>query len=325
MVRIPDLRFGFFEGHTQANLVQIRDVTPQDRADAREILTSFRTLRPRREYMGINWNVLRPNRGRIRTLAAHAWYLAGDPFDETSRRPAGLILDHSRQVLRGTYRRFVSRWESPAVPPPRPFVFFPLHRQPEATIDIMGSPFSNQLEIIRALARTLPISHDLYVKEHSVALNTRPAAFYRELQRIPGVRLIGPFADNFELIAAADLVVTVTGTAAYEAALLGRPAATIASVFFDRMVAFPRFDPFRQSLSRVLARRTVPRPAEEVVESFAWVLANSFPGSLGDPFWQPHSVDEANLEKVARGFAALLAAVQESDSAVVPTDPGHLG
>ena len=64
------------------------------------------------------------------------------------------------------------------------------------------------------------------MKEHSVALNTRPRAFYRELRRIPAVRLISPFADNFKLISGADLVVTVTGTAAYEASLLGQPAAS---------------------------------------------------------------------------------------------------
>ena len=306
-VRIPDPRFGFFNGHTEAELVHIREVTAQDRSDARGSLEAFRARRPRPEYTRVNRSVLRPSWERIRTLTTHVLDLAGDPFDETSRRPAGLILDHSRQLLRGSYRRLAVRWELPPAAPRRPYVFFPLHKQPEASIDIKGSPFSNQLEIIRAMARTLPVTHDLYVKEHAVALNTRPTAFYRELRRIPGVRLIGPFTDSFELIAGADLVVTITGTAGYEAALLGRPAATIAPVFFDRLVAHPRFDPFRQSLSGLLPDGDPPcRPAAEVVESLAWILANSFPGLVGDAFWQPHSLSEENLEQVTRGFEAVL-------------------
>jgi hypothetical protein len=324
-VRIPDPRFAFFDGSTEAELLKIRDVIPEDRIQAEASLNAFRKRRPRPEYTRVNRSVLRLSGERLRTLMTHLRDLAGDPCDETSRRPAGLIVDHTRQLLRGSIRRFGAGWVTPPVRPERPYVFFPLHKQPEASIDIKGSPFSNQLEIIRALARTLPVSYDLYVKEHSVALSTRPGSFYRELSRIPAVRLISPFTDSFELIVGSDLVVTITGTAAYEAALLGRPAATIASVFFDRVVAHPRFDPFRDSLSRLLsAGGSAARPAAEVAEFLAWILANSFPGLVGDAFWQPDSLSEGNLQQVEYGFQTMLTVIRPSAAATAVPSHGHI-
>jgi hypothetical protein len=324
-VRIPDPRFGFFDGHTEAELLKIREVTPEDRIEAEASLKAFRARRPRPEYTRVNRRVLRPSWERLRTLVTHVRDLAGDPFDETSRRPAGLIVDHTRQLLRGSIRRFGGGWVTPPLRPARPYVFFPLHKQPEASIDIKGSPFSNQLEIIRALARTLPVSHDLYVKEHSVALSTRPGSFYRELSRIPAVRLISPFTDSFELIIGSDLVVTITGTAAYEAALLGRPAATIAPVFFDRVVACPRFDPFRDSLSRLLsAGGSAVRSAAELADILAWILANSFPGLVGDAFWQPDSLSEGNLQQVEHGFQTMLTVIQQAAAVTDVRSHGHI-
>ena len=322
-VRIPDPRFAFFEGHTEAALLECRTATDDDHREAKASLGHFRARLPRPEYTRVDRSVLRPTRERLQTLARHLFDLAGDPFDETSRRPLGLVVDHSLQLARGTWRRVAGRWATPPSTPRRPYVFFPLHKQPEASIDIKGSPYSNQVEIIRALARTLPVSHDLYVKEHAVALNTRPRAFYRDLRGIPGVILIGPSVDSFELIRRAELVVTVTGTAAYEAALLGRPAATIAPVFFDRLVAWPRFDPFRDSLRVLLAQGGGQKSDDELIESLAWILANSFPGLVGDAFWQPTSMNDENLDQVCRGFETALRTLGASGSTTASTARGR--
>jgi len=154
----------------------------------------------------------------------------------------------------------------------------------------------------------LPLSHDLWVKEHPNALPTRSVAFYRELQGIPGVRLISPFVDGFQLIIQAELVVSVTGTAAYEAALLGRRAVTIAPVFFDRIVAVAQFDPFRDSVHRLLfgPSPATPKPDADLHDFVAWLLAQSFSGVVGDAFWQPDSLAPENLAKVAQGFITVI-------------------
>lgn len=313
-IRIPDSRFGFFVGHRETDLLPIREPTVEDRTQAKAFLVEFRQRRPSPTYMAIDRRVLKPEFNRFRALTRHVLDLAGDPFDETSRRPVDLIVDHSRQMLRGARNRKTSFFEAPLDKPARPYVFFPLHLQPEASIDIKGSPFTAQIEIVRAMARTLPVTHDLYVKEHSVALKTRQPEFYRELIRIPGVRLITPFVDGLRLISGAEIVVSITGTAAYEAALFGKPALTIAPIFFDRIVTRSGFDPFRESIATLLETPNglAPRSELELTEFLARLIANSFPGVVGDAFWQPGSMSAANLDTVAQGFRSALGRLENS-------------
>lgn len=326
-VRIPDLRFAFFDGPRHEKLIALREVTDDDREQAGKFLEVFRRRRPQPVYMSVNYSYFRFRWQRIRLLTRHLIDLAGDPHDETSRRPAGLIIDHVQRVVRQHVNRRSRLFERPTLPPRRPFVLFPLHMQPESSIDVLGHPYCNQIELIRAMARTLPVSHELYVKEHSVALTIRPHGFYRQLRRIPGVRLIDFRANTFELMAHADLVVVVTGTAAYEAALLGRPAATIAPIFFDRIVRFPRFDPFRDSLARRLSEAEAEedgsgQPSDggstrTAVEFLAWLMAQSFPGLIGDALWYPESMGRDRVAEAAVGFLRLL------ESPPPPPPSGH--
>ncbi|HUO87267.1 MAG TPA: hypothetical protein VM617_07735 [Thermoanaerobaculia bacterium] len=306
-VRVPDGRFAFFDPYRELAPVRVREVHEADRRAARETLATFREHRPRPAYMAVDRAVLRLDPRRLHLLWRHVADLAGDPWDETSRRPLALIADHTRQALRARAHRRLAPYER-SLPVDRPFVLFPLHMQPEATIDVKGQPYTDQAELVRAMVRTLPLDHELWVKEHPSALARRPRSLYRELLAIPGVRLLAPELPTFDLIERAALVVTVTGTAAYEAALLGRPAATIAPIFFEEVVRFPRFDPFAQSLREMLAAAAERRPGQQEPEDFLTRLfADSFPGLVGDALWQPQSLQEDNLERVADGFLRLLA------------------
>lgn len=310
-VRIPDPRFAFFAGPREEALVDIDSPRQEHYEEARRFLAEFRGRQPRPGYMNINHSVVQADAARLRTLTRHLLDLAGDPFDETSRRPLGLVVDHSLQVLRRRRNLRSPLLERPSGDPPSidlegPFVFFPLHMQPEASLDIKGAPYTSQIEVVRALSRTLPVRHSLLVKEHGVALTRRDRSFYRRLKEIPGVRLIHPAADTFSITGSAALTVTITGTAAYEAALMGRAAATVAPVFFDRIVDFPRFDPFRDRLDEALERTERRVSESDLVAFLADVLANSFPGTVGDALWQPESAADEMLDRISRGFLRLL-------------------
>jgi hypothetical protein len=307
-IRIPDPRFAFFVNHTEATVLELGAAGAPERREAEARLHEFRQREPQPTYMAINRSVVQPRASRLELLTRHVLDLAGDRYDETSRRPLGLIANHAAQLLRRRWNLLRAPFELPQMPPERPYVLFPLHKQPEASVDIKGAPYNNQVELLRTLARTLPSTHDLLVKEHDFALYTRPPGFYRELSKLPGVRLVHPRADIFRLTRAADLVVTVTGTAAYEAALLGRRAATIAPIFFERLVSFPRFDPFEDSLARLLQE-----PAQDDdqarIDFLAWLIAQSCPGLIGDALWLPQSMEPENVEGVAEGFERALAAL----------------
>jgi hypothetical protein len=316
-VRIPNDRTAFFRSRLETDIVELRQPIDSDVTAAREFLESYRT-RPRKPgYMNINYSSLQADAERIMLLARHVIDLAGDPYDETSLRPRGLIADHSEQALRRLFNSRFARFEMPEPEPKRPFVFLALHLQPEATIDVMASPFCNQIENVQAMARSLPITHDFYVKEHIVALGRRALDTYDDLRRIPGVRLIDPRANTFALIQKAALVVAPTGTVAYEASLLRRPAVTMAPTVFSPIVISDHFNPFTDSVGDLLERVADGSPLsdEKIVEFLAWLLAQTCPGVVGDALWQPYTMQPDYIDKVAEGFFRLFQKLEQSPGA----------
>jgi CDP-glycerol glycerophosphotransferase (TagB/SpsB family) len=91
---------------------------------------------------------------------------------------------------------------------------------------VYGRPFVNQIEIIRALAMSLPADMVLVTKEHPWMVGKRSMSTYRALLNIPRVHLVSPDVEARELILGASLVAVVTGSVALEAAMLGKPVVT---------------------------------------------------------------------------------------------------
>ncbi|MFA6039764.1 MAG: hypothetical protein WC698_05900 [Candidatus Peribacteraceae bacterium] len=107
----------------------------------------------------------------------------------------------------------------------KPYIYFPLHQQPEATTCPMGGVFVDQELAVQLLASHLPPGIRLYVKEHPAQGEMcRSSAFYRSLQEIPSVTLVPRSQDTFGLMKNAVAVATITGTAAYEGLFRGTPA-----------------------------------------------------------------------------------------------------
>ncbi len=111
--------------------------------------------------------------------------------------------------------------------PDRPFCYFPLHVDPEASTMVMAPMHTNQKAVIEALIKSLPVGMNLVVKEHIPMLGARPRGFYDKIRVMPGVVLASPFEDSISLIKRASLACVITGTAALEAILLKRPAIII--------------------------------------------------------------------------------------------------
>lgn len=110
--------------------------------------------------------------------------------------------------------------------PTSKFVYFPLHQEPERVL-LIGSPFyTNQLETIRHIAKSLPIDYSLVVKEHptqSIRGWHKPE-FYQLIQNLPNVTLLHPSTQNDKIFKNCSLVISVNGTAGLEAAFYGKPS-----------------------------------------------------------------------------------------------------
>lgn len=108
-----------------------------------------------------------------------------------------------------------------------PYIYYALHYDPESTTMVSAPYHTNQMAVIEALSKALPLSWRLVVKEHPSMLGRRPRGFYEEIRNIPGVLLAWPHESSLHLVRDSALTATITGTVAWEAMLLGRPALVI--------------------------------------------------------------------------------------------------
>lgn len=113
------------------------------------------------------------------------------------------------------------------------FAYFPLHVEPEMSTLLFAPFWTDQINLIKQIAKSLPLHFKLYIKEHPMMLSYRTHAFYRELKKIPNVKLINHSFNSFELIRKAKLIVTITGSTGWEAVMLKKPVITFGNVFYN--------------------------------------------------------------------------------------------
>lgn len=305
-IRIPSSRLGLLEGPYSRRLGLFRQPDEADRAMAAQALAALRDRGERPYYFTKNMN---PQRFRAHWLqeAAEALRHPGDSRDDhtvpsLARRIARRIRLRARTALVSRRAKFQSPPATDA-----PFILALLHRQPESSVDVLGAPLNNQLEVLRAFTRLLPFGMELWVKEHGHAIGDRPLGWYRELCDLPGLRLIDPQADTFALMRRARLVVSTTGTASMEAGVIGIPAITFARTHFAPLLLRPELDPFALNASgfdALLAEaeqfRSNPQREERTLDFLALQIANSVEARTGDPANDPGCMDPENIEQVAR-------------------------
>jgi hypothetical protein len=315
-VRIPSDRFAFFDSATH-QIVEHRVCGIADRAWASDFLTTYRA-RPQPPLYASG----HPSALRFRShWLEEAWLALTQPALNRDDLTIWPLRHRVARRLRLAANAAVLRLAPPFdrvrdLPPDQRFVLFCLHHQPEASIDVVAALHSNQAATIERLARLLPATHELWVKEHANGLGDRSRGWLAKLGRLPSVRLIDPSESTFALIARADLVVAPAGTVAYEAALLGRPAATLAALYFSRLMTACG-DPITWPLAQLLDQRYGGHDSE-VVEYLAWLHAQSFPGfpdRLAGAAMAGRS-DRAMIETVLASFEPILAWVAASRATV---------
>lgn len=114
------------------------------------------------------------------------------------------------------------------------YVYMPLHLIPESGTFNLAPFYINELSIVEAVSKSLPAGWWLYVKEHQAMVGERGTDFYEKVNRLPNVRMVqlNYYNDPKPWIIYSQGVVTISGTTAYEAALLGKHAILFSDVPF---------------------------------------------------------------------------------------------
>lgn len=126
------------------------------------------------------------------------------------------------------------------------YVYMPLHLIPESTTFSVSPMYVNELSIIEAVSKSLPAGWWLYVKEHQAMVGERGLEFYKKVNRLPNVKMVqlNFYEDPKPWILNSKGVVTISGTTAYEAALLGKQSILFSDTPFSLVEGIHRLKSF---------------------------------------------------------------------------------
>ncbi len=185
------------------------------------------------------------------------------------------------------------------------YAYFPLQHEPELNL-LLNAPFScDQIEVAKRIARSLPVGMFLYVKEHPDMVPYRPRSFYKMLKKIPNVRLIDPAISGFKMEKNATLIMTISGSAGWEGALLGKPVIafgetlnnTLSGVYYSKTP-----EDLAGLIEHALEKGGCDR--EEVVRYLAALLEEGAISNFGY-LWE-NEYDVAKKKEGLRGLAEVL-------------------
>jgi hypothetical protein len=135
------------------------------------------------------------------------------------------------------------------------------------------------------------------VKIHKSDTSSYSRAQLLKIERLPGVKLVKPFADTRRFIERADLVVAIQGTIGMEAALLGVPVIMLGD---SPVKLFPSASPVGdiQDLPELIRRKIAePRPSRrQIIDAYSRFLLPFEPATHND--WTEEK-GEMDIQRVA--------------------------
>ncbi|MDO8592395.1 MAG: hypothetical protein Q7R92_01310 [bacterium] len=178
------------------------------------------------------------------------------------------------------------------------FAFFPLHLEPEVATMLMAPFWTDQINLIKQIAKSLPLHFKLYVKEHPTMVGYRTHDYYKKLKKIPNVKLVNPRTGSFDLLKNAKLITTITGTTGWEGILFKKPIITFGDVFYNALSTVKHCHEIEQLPFLIKKQLENFRHDETELENFIGaILEESAPIDL-TKIWEQGEAPEIEKEKL---------------------------
>jgi hypothetical protein len=300
----------FLSPDEEENLPPRRPVTEEHRARARDALERFRAGKtsaaavpaeivdsPQESYI---YN--QPSFFRRALAAAQRWTVESELREPDVLR-ASILLNFPfiARVLWGTRELFNKRiYDIDSMDQlPKNFAYYPLQYSPEASINTLAPYFVDQIRAIDAIRFALPSDMMLVVKEHPACMGLRKLGFLNQLQKKAGIVMARYDMPSRQITDRAAITFSVTGTAALEGFMKGRPALCLGGAFFSACLNGPTgIDALKQRIGQALAH---PPTDDRIIESLAEIYAVSGPyvvGSIFDPLstMAKYSLNKTNID-----------------------------
>jgi len=315
-VKVPDGegvgRFTFFSGYLLNKLPKDSVPDKNDLEFASKFLEEYRKNKQGTSYLKsffykpsirLNW---------INKFTKHLNYLLFDKFDLTRRPLLSLVNYRLRQVFNHFVLSIVKPFNGADNIESKHYVLIALHKQPDSAVDVAASAFLNQFEAINTLARKIPLSYDIVIKDHSHALGLNSLSKYKFLLKNPRVILAHPRADTFKLIENAQLVYSLGSTVSLEAAIMGKRSLTAVEKFFSDVTMRKFVNPYQVSTTELTEILNEKPPTDaKLIKYLATVRANSYVGMVLDPTSNSMYGSDENINNIYLGFKSFL--LRDSD------------
>ncbi|MBR73439.1 MAG: hypothetical protein CL872_00640 [Dehalococcoidaceae bacterium] len=158
------------------------------------------------------------------------------------------------------------------------FLFFPLHIEQEVSLLNFAPYYMDQINVIKNIAKSLPINFQLYVKEHpSQKLRSwRKISIYKELLGLQNVKVIHPSVKPDELLKNCKMVVSISGTSALESSFFNKPSIIFSDVVFSELSWIKRLDSFEKLNEKIKTSLEMSVNQDELNNYVDYIIKNSF-------------------------------------------------
>lgn len=215
-----------------------------------------------------------------------------------------LYLQHRFSYYQG-YRK-VSKYYKDNLSIPNlslPYIYFPLHYQPECSTSPLGGEFSNQYLVCEMLAyAAAKYNIFIYIKEHPRASKSayiRNVEFYRKLLECKNVFLIDNSVNTYELIDKSIAVATITGSAGWESFLRLKPVLLFGSRFYESAPGVFRIksnDDLINAIERIISKQFL-HSSYEVLIFLKALESHVFQGFISEDDLEIATVDLTSSNK----------------------------
>jgi capsule polysaccharide modification protein KpsS len=187
------------------------------------------------------------------------------------------------------------------------YFFFPLHFPRESQLTVRAPHCQKQEDIVDMVARSLPYTYKLYVKEHPNHIGDVPLKAIRQIARMKDVVLLHPEAHSHRLIQKSSGVVVINSTVGFESILYQKPVVVLGRPFYSRLgltIDVPDYFYIPEALRKALRQEEIPY--EKVVAFVSSMLEAHNKGVYGDSSQQ-------NIKAVADSVLAYLGEIRSKE------------
>ncbi len=181
-------------------------------------------------------------------------------------------------LKKNSAEKYMEKELSKELPNDAAFVYFPLGVDMERNLLISAPFYTNQVEIIRHIAKALPIHLRLIVKETPAQKSRewRKISEYKEIQDIPNVILMHPNVSSEEIIKKSSLVMTISGSSGLEAAFFERPSIIFSDTVYSFLPSVTRIENIEMLPGEIKNSLTKKVSADDISSFMAILEKNSF-------------------------------------------------